>query len=57
MPQGKVSGLMGVLHLLQLRFGRLGLVVSADRGEMSEQEYEDKVQEAFRQLGIEMREE
>lgn len=56
-PQGKVSGLMGVLHLLQHRFKRLGLVVSADRGEISEQEYEDKIEEAFRQMGIEVREE
>jgi hypothetical protein len=56
-PKGKVSGLMGVMNLLQHRFDRLDVVLSADEGEISEQEYEDRIQEAFRQLGIEVVEE
>ena len=56
-PKGKVSGLMGVMYLLQHKFDRLDVVLSAEHGEISEQEYEDKIQEAFRQLGIEVVEE
>ncbi len=55
-PKGKVSGLMGVMNLLQHKFDRLDVVLSAEHGEISEQEYEDKIQEAFRQLGIEIME-
>jgi hypothetical protein len=53
-PKGKVSGLMGVMNLLQHKFDRLDIALSAHGGEISEQEYEDKIQEAFRQLGIEV---
>ena len=56
-PKGKVAGLMGVMNLLQHKFNRLEVVLSVDEGEISEQEYEDKIQEAFRQLGIEVEEE
>jgi len=56
-PKGKVSGLMGMMNLLQRKFDRLDIVLSAENGEISEQEYEDKIQETFRQLGIEVAEE
>ncbi len=56
-PKGKVAGLMGVMNLLQHKFDRLDVMLSAEHGEISEQEYEDKIQEAFRQLGIEVVEE
>ena len=56
-PKGKVSGLMGVLNLLQYKFRRLDVTLVAEEGEISEQEYEDKVRETFRQLGIEVGEE
>jgi len=56
-PKGKVSGLMGVMNLLQHKFGRLEVVLGAAEGEISEQEYEDKILEAFRQLGIQVVEE
>ena len=56
-PKGKVSGLMGVMNLLQHKFDRLEVVLAAEQGAISEQEYEDKIQEAFRQLGIEVVEE
>lgn len=52
-PKGKVSGLMGVMNLLQHNFDQLEVTLSAESGSISEQEYEDKIQEAFRQLGIE----
>ncbi len=35
---------------------QLGSTLAAEQGETSEQEYEDKIREAFRQLGIELRE-
>ena len=53
-PKGKVAGLMGVMNFLQHRFNRLKIVLSAEDGEITEQEYEDKIKEAFRQLGIEV---
>jgi len=56
-PKGKVAGLMGVMNLLQHKFNRLEVVLAVDDGEISEQEYEDKIQEAFQQLGIEVEEE
>ncbi|HEC35994.1 MAG TPA: DUF499 domain-containing protein [Anaerolineae bacterium] len=56
-PKGKVSGLMGVMNLLQHKFNRLDVVLAAEEGEISEQDYEDKIKQAFRQLGIEVVEE
>ncbi len=56
-PKGKVSGLMGIMNLLQHKFNRLEITVSAAEGAITEQEYEDKVREAFRQLGITVHEE
>ena len=43
---------MWVTDLLQHRFKRLEMAVSAVREEIPEQEYEDRIQEALRQLGI-----
>lgn len=51
-PKGKVSNLMGVLNFLQQKYENLELQISVSGGQMSEQEYEDKVKEAFRQIGI-----
>ncbi len=53
-PKGKVSSLMGVLNFLQSRYNRLELSVNVGDGQLTEQEYEDKVKEAFRQMGIEI---
>lgn len=55
-PKGKVSSIMGTLNLLQSKFSTLELRISASGGSISEQDYEDKVKEAFRQLGIEVEE-
>jgi hypothetical protein len=56
-PKGKVANLMGVMNFLQYKFNRLEVVLAAAEGWISEQDYEDKVREAFRQLGIEIVEE
>ena len=51
-PKGKVSGLMGVMNLLQSNFENLQIELQATGGQMSNQDYEDKIKEAFVQLGI-----
>ena len=53
-PKGKVAGLMGVMNLLQANFDNLRIDLQATDGEMSEQDYEDKIKEAFAQLGIDL---
>lgn len=53
-PRGKVSNIMGMLNYLQSKFDNLKINVSATEGSLSEQEYEDKIEEALRQLGIEL---
>jgi hypothetical protein len=55
-PKGRVSSLMGVMNLLQSKFGRMDVTLSVTDGQLSEQDYEDKVREAFRQMGVEVRE-
>jgi hypothetical protein len=53
-PKGKVSSLMGVLNFLQSRYNRVEISLNLGDGQLSEQEFEDKVKEAFRQMGIEI---
>ena len=53
-PKGRVSNLMGVLNLLQSKFSRMEIQLDAKDGEISERDYEDKVKEAFRQMGIDI---
>ena len=51
-PQGQVSGLLGMMKLLQSNFDTLQIQLLATNGEMSEQDYEDKIGETLMQLGI-----
>ena len=51
-PQGEVSGLLGMMKLLQSNFDTLQIQLLATDGEMSEQDYEDKIGETLMQLGI-----
>lgn len=51
-PKGKVSQIMGVINLLQTKFDNLEIEIVATKGQIPEQEYEDKIKETFRQLGI-----
>ena len=53
-PKGQVAGLMGVMNLLQSNFDNLQIDLRATDGEMSEQDYEDKIKETFAQLGIDL---
>jgi len=52
-PKGKVANIMGVINLLQSKFEILEIELTASGGEITEQDYEDKIKETFRQLGIE----
>jgi hypothetical protein len=54
-PKGKVSGLMGVLNFLQGKYEHMNISLHLDKGQMTDQEYEDKVKEAFRQMGIDLK--
>jgi hypothetical protein len=56
-PKGKIANIMGVMNLLQSKFETLEIELIANDGAISEQDYEDKIKEAFRQLGIELDEE
>jgi hypothetical protein len=47
---------MGVMNLLQSKFDNLEIELTANEGEISEQDYEDKIKEAFRQLGVDINE-
>lgn len=51
-PKGKVSNIMGIMNLLQLKFDVLEIEINAKKGAIKTQEYEDKILEAFNQLGI-----
>ena len=53
-PKGKVSSIMGVMNMLQSKFDSLEVEIVTTNGEISERDYEDKIMEAFRQLGIEV---
>lgn len=53
-PKGKVSNIMGVLNYLQTKFNTLEIELIATDGKISETEIEDKIKEAFRQLGVEI---
>ncbi len=52
-PKGKVSDLLGLLHFLQAKFNRLEVTIQVSDGQISEQEYKDKVEETLRQMGVE----
>lgn len=52
LPKGKVSSLMGILTYLQTKFDNLEFELKASNGKLTKQEYEDKIEEAFRQIGI-----
>ena len=52
-PKGKVASIMGIMNYLQSKFGSIEIELNASEGNISEQDYEDKIREAFRQMGIE----
>ncbi|GAW90952.1 ATP-binding protein [Calderihabitans maritimus] len=53
-PKGKMSQLMGTFGYLQTKFDKIKITIFAEDGAISEQEYEDRIKETFRQLGIDL---
>ncbi len=53
-PAGKVSNIMGIMNYLQQKFTKLDLEINASNGKLTKQEYEDKIQEALQQIGVEI---
>jgi hypothetical protein len=53
-PKGKVASLMGVLNYLQSKYNRVEIFLKLAEGQLTEQEYEDKIKEAFRQMGVDI---
>ena len=51
-PKGQVSYVLGVLNFLQHKFDRLEMTVQASEGAISDRDVEDKIREAFRQMGV-----
>lgn len=56
-PMGKVSNILGVINFLTSRFKKVEIVIEANEGTISEQDYENKVKEAFDQIGVKLKEE
>ena len=54
LPKGKVSSLMGVLNFLQSRYSHMQIILDVEQGHLTEQEFEGKIREAFRQMGVEI---
>lgn len=54
--KGHMADIIPVIRLLQEKFQDISLTLRAQDGEISEQELEDKVREAFRQLDLEIME-
>lgn len=55
-PRGKVSQIMGIMNFLQSKFQSLDLEITARDGSLSEEEYVNKIKEAFKQLGVTLEE-
>lgn len=55
LPRGKVASLMGILTYLQTKYENLEFEINASNGKLTKQEYEDKIEEALRQIGIKLK--
>ena len=56
-PMGKVSNILGVINFLTNRFKRVDITIETQDGAISEQDYENKIKEAFEQIGVELKDE
>ena len=54
LPRGKLSDVLSVIRYLQSKFEGTRVELSLEKGAMSERDYQDKVVEAFRQMGIDV---
>lgn len=53
-PKGKVSQILGLLNYLQSKFDSIEIKIVAEEGVIKKEDYENKIKEALRQLGIEI---
>jgi guanylate kinase len=51
-PKGRTSNLVGLLNLLQHHYQDVSISIKAKNGQMTEQDYEDKIMETLRQMGV-----
>jgi len=51
-PKGKVSQILGLLNYVQTKFDKLQIKITASEGLIKKEEYENKIKEALRQMGI-----
>ena len=52
-PVGKASSLLGMINYIQKNFKNVQIKINAQNGEIDKQDYEDKIKETLRQMGIE----
>ncbi|MGA8831836.1 MAG: DUF499 domain-containing protein [Desulfomonilaceae bacterium] len=54
LPKGKASNLLGIINLLQHNFQSTEITIRTKDGQITEDDYDAKILEAFRQAGIEV---
>ena len=52
LPNGKVSNTIETLNFLQSKFNKLEITVRAEDGQLTAQEYKQKIEESLNQSGI-----
>ena len=55
-PKGRIYDILRTMNLLQSKFNTLEIELTAKDGSISEQDYENKIMETFRQLDIDVEE-
>jgi len=53
-PKGKVSDISRLLNYIQTKFENIEIRIVAEEGEIEKEDYENKIKEALRQLGIDI---
>jgi hypothetical protein len=52
LPKGKVSNVIDTLNYLQSKFNKLEITIRAEDGQLTNQEYKDKIEEYLKHSGI-----
>jgi hypothetical protein len=53
-PKGKVSQILGLLNYIQSKFDDVEIKIVAQEGSIGKDDYENKIKEALKQLGIDL---
>lgn len=51
-PKGKVSDILKILNFIQSKFDKVEIKIVAEEGEIEKEDYDNKIKEALKQLGI-----